>query len=47
MGTLFVSIILCILVIVVIRKLRNDKKNNKGCGGNCSGCGGNCPYNQF
>ncbi len=44
MGTYIVGGILVILILAIIRKLYKDKKNSKGCGGNCAGCKGNCHH---
>lgn len=44
MGTYIVGAILVIMVVAIIRKLYKDKKNGKGCGGNCAGCKSNCHH---
>ena len=39
MGTIIVAVILVILCVAVLIKLRKDKKNGKNsCGCNCGGC---------
>lgn len=42
-GTIAVASTLCLVLIRIIVKLRKDKKEGKGCCGNCSGCGCECP----
>lgn len=44
--TIVVCAILIIAVIIVIKKLINDKKNGKACCGDCSQCGSACPYSK-
>ena len=41
-GTVAVASTLCLVLIRIIVKLRKDKKEGKGCCGNCSGCGCEC-----
>lgn len=44
MGTFIVGAILVIVVVAIIRKLIKDKKEGKGCGGNCNSCGTHCKH---
>ena len=41
-GTIAVASTLILVIIRIIVKIRKDKKNGKGCCGNCSGCGCEC-----
>ncbi|MBP5306088.1 MAG: FeoB-associated Cys-rich membrane protein [Lachnospiraceae bacterium] len=39
LGTIVVSLILILAVVLIIRSMINDKKQGKSsCGGNCAGC---------
>lgn len=41
MGTIFVSAIIVLIVVLIIRKLICDKKAGRhSCGGGCGGCAG-------
>ncbi|MDE7312678.1 MAG: FeoB-associated Cys-rich membrane protein [Eubacterium sp.] len=40
MGTVVVLAGLCLAVILIIRSMVRDKKQGKGCGGDCSRCRG-------
>lgn len=41
MGTIFVSAIIVLIVVLIIRKLIRDKKAGRhSCGGDCGGCAG-------
>ena len=44
MGTLIVSIILLLIVVLVIRSLIKAKRSGRhpSCGGNCGACGHSC-----
>jgi heterodisulfide reductase subunit C len=43
MGTIVVSLILAVIVVLDIRKIiRDRRKGIKSCGMNCSGCTGSC-----
>ncbi len=43
MGTIVVSLILAVIVILDIRKIISDRKKGvKSCGMNCPGCTGSC-----
>lgn len=42
MGDFIVIVILSIIVILIIRSMRNERINHKGCNGSCSGCHKNC-----
>ncbi|XCP84783.1 FeoB-associated Cys-rich membrane protein [Roseburia hominis] len=44
MGTLVVGVLVLAAVALAIRSMHNDKKQGKGCGGDCSHCGGACHY---
>ena len=47
MGTLLVGAVLVAVIAAAVYKLRNDKKEGKGCSGNCgscSSCGGHCHH---
>ena len=44
LATIIVGLALLAVVILIVKKLRSDKKKGKySCGGNCSGCA-NCQY---
>jgi hypothetical protein len=43
MGTIVVSLILAVIVVLDIRKIiRDRRKGIKSCGMNCPGCTGSC-----
>lgn len=44
MGTIFVLLVICAVVVWIIRNMINDHKNGKSvsCGCSCSQCHGNC-----
>lgn len=44
MGTFIVLAVLSVIVFMIIKGMRRDKKNGKSiqCGGDCSHCGGHC-----
>ena len=39
-GTVVVFLAVCLTAFLAGRSLWKDKKNGKGCGGNCAGCSG-------
>ena len=48
-GTIAVSLILLVLVVLAIRKIASDRRAGKhSCGGNCGGCpmSGQCERKQ-
>jgi hypothetical protein len=43
MGTIVVSLILAVIVVLDIRKIMHDRRKGiKSCGMNCPGCTGSC-----
>lgn len=44
MGTFLVGVVLVVVVVAIIRKLIKDKKEGKGCSGNCNCCGDRCKH---
>ena len=43
-GTILITIVLAILVVLIVRSLVKDRKGKSSCGGNCGHCpmGGSC-----
>lgn len=44
-GTILVSLVLILIVVLVIRQMIKDKKSGKVCNGNCGSCHG-CSQNN-
>jgi hypothetical protein len=43
MGTIVVSLILAVIIVLDIRKIMHDRRKGiKSCGMNCPGCTGSC-----
>ena len=40
MGTWIVGAVLVVIVGLIVRSMIKDKKNGKGCGGDCGHCSG-------
>lgn len=46
MGTAIVGAVLCLVVILIVKKMIKDKKAGRSlqCGGDCKHCGGHCGH---
>lgn len=47
LGTIFVLAVLIFVIFMIILKMRKDKNNGKsaiGCGSNCASCGKSCSH---
>ncbi len=41
-GTIVVGLLLLAAVVLILRKMRRDRKTGNVCGGGCPGCSGAC-----
>ena len=48
MGTIVVSLILAVIIVLDIRKIMHDRRKGiKSCGMNCPGCTGSCSNTEI
>ena len=48
MGTIVVSLILAVIIVLDIRKIMHDRRKGiKSCGMNCPGCTGSCTNTEI